>query len=208
MNYINDGFGYDLDRAFKKGNFFEKVFHRSRLSFWLKVCDYSNKKVLDVGCNTGIFLIPLLDKGIDVVGVDVSKEDIIKAKQKLKRLGYLTDKALVADAKKLPFKDNLFGIVLLSDVLEHISNPKQAADEALRVTKRSGLILVTVPNDWHPVVKFSWVRKLLSGRDTVNEFPDVPFNFRKLIKLFPKTEVVKKSLIGFGSEIFCTFKKI
>ena len=81
------------------------------------------------------------------------------------------------------------------------------ASEAVRVVKRKGIILVTVPNELHPVVKYPWVRKILTGRKDVEEHLDVPFTFEKLIKLFPKTKIIKKGYIGFWSEIFGMFQK-
>lgn len=202
-----DGFGYDLDRALKEGNIFEKIFHSFRISPWLTKIDYSGKKVLDVGCNTGILLIPLLERGVDVVGVDIDREDVEKVKEKLKVKRFPLNRAQIADARELPFSTNSFDIVLLSDILEHVGDPKSVAKEAQRVVKRGGLIYATVPNEWHPVVKFSWLRKALSGRSNVDEHPDVPYNFKKFLELFPDTVVEDKKLAGLGVQLFCVFRK-
>lgn len=202
-----NGFGYDLDKARREGNIFERVFHNARLRFWLAQTEFRGKKVLDVGCNTGILLIPLLKKGAKAVGVDISKEEVSKTKDNLRAEGYPSSLARVANAKKLPFKTNTFDLVLLSDILEHVSNPKKVVLEAIRVTKEGGHILVTVPNEWHPVVKYSLVRKILSGRKNVDQYPDIPFNLKKLIALFPRVKVVDKRLIGFFTEIYCRFEK-
>lgn len=204
----SDGFDYDLDRARISGNIFERIFHSRRLKLWLSIIDYSDKKVLDVGCNTGIILTPLKEKGVNVIGVDISKRDIKKAKENLRQKG-LSDKcALVANAKKLPFRSNCFDIVILSDILEHVRSAELVAKEALRVTKRNGLILVTVPNEWHPVVRYPWVRKLLTGRKNVDDHLDMPFNKKKLCSLFEGTIVIEIRFVGFWSEILGIFKKL
>lgn len=207
MENTRDGFGYDLDKALKEGNIFERIFHRFRIFPWLNKIDYDGKKVLDIGCNTGILLIPLLEKGVDIVGVDISKSDIKKAKEKLEEKKFPSNKALVADAKKLPFKQNSFDMVLLSDILEHVSQPELVAKEAYRVVKPGGYILATVPNQWHPVVKFFWLRRALSGRNNPEEYPDIPYNLKKLINLFPEAKVVESGFAGFWVQIFCKFKK-
>lgn len=207
INNSTDGFGYDLDEALKKGNVFERFFHKFRISPWLNKIDYTGKKVLDVGCNTGILLIPLLEKGVDAVGVDISKSDIRKARKKLGEKGFSSKLALVADAKKLPFGQNTFEVVLLFDILEHVSQPEAVAGEAYRVLKPGGYIYATVPNEWHPVVKFSWLRKALSGRDNVEEHPDIPYSLKKLIDLFPRAKVDKSGYSGFWVQVFCRFKK-
>lgn len=104
----SDGFNYDLNEARLHGNIFEKIFHNRRLQFWLSRIDYKNKKILDIGCNTGILLIPFAKRG--------------------------------ADVRKIPNLDNYFEIVILSDVLEHVSSPEMAVKEAVRVTKPKGKI--------------------------------------------------------------------
>lgn len=202
-----DAFDHDLDEAMRRGNIFEKIFHSARLKFWLSVIDYSGKKVLDVGCNTGILLIPLRKRQVEVFGVDISKRDVLRVKEKLKECALSADCVQVSDATKLPFSPNIFDVIILSDILEHVSNPKKAAQEAMRVVKPGGLVLVSVPNSWHPVVKFAWVRKLFTGRKDVDEHLDVPYTYGKLEELFPDAIVVKKKLVGFMSEIFCIFQK-
>lgn len=203
----SDGFDYDLNAARLHGNIFERIFHNRRLNFWLSKVEYDNKKILDVGCNTGILLVPLLERGIDAHGIDISKSDVAKVKEKLSERS-LPDRCVkVADAKKIPFPDNFFDLVILSDVLEHVSSPESAAKEAIRVTKPGGRVYVTVPNAWHPVVKYPWVRKLLTGREDVDEHLDVPYSKQKLTSLFPKNKIIELSNIGFWSEIFGIFEK-
>ena len=170
--------------------------------------DYNKKKVLDIGCNTGILVIPLLERKVDIVGIDIAKEDIAKARQRLADKKFSPNRVGIACAEKLPFKAGSFDIVLMSDVLEHVSDPVLTAKEAIRVTKPGGIILATVPNWWHPVVKYPWVRKLLSGREDIDEHLDTPFNKQKLIRLFRKTKIKEIRLIGFWSEIFGKFEKL
>ena len=74
-----DYFGYDLYQAMHNGNLFERFWHKTRLNKILKTFDYSGKKVLEIGCNAGPVMIPLLKKGYDITGIDISKEDIFKA---------------------------------------------------------------------------------------------------------------------------------
>jgi len=60
------------------------------------------------------------------------------------------------DARKLPFADGAFDAVTLFDVLEHIPEDKLAANEALRVTRPNGVVLVSTPNTaWrYPFYRF------------------------------------------------------
>ena len=54
---------------------------------------------------------------------------------------------IVADAKKLPFKNNELSQVIILDVLEHIKEDDKAVKEINRVLKKSGKLVVCVPND-------------------------------------------------------------
>lgn len=208
MKNNKSGFSYDLNEAMNYGNIFERIFHRRRLKVWISIINYKNKKILDVGCNTGILLIPLLEKGYDVAGIDNSIRDIKIAKNNLKKKNLPESRVILADAQKIPFKTNCFDVVLLSDVLEHVTNPDISAKETLRVVKKRGIIIASVPNKYHPVVKYPCIRKIFSGRNDIDQHLDIPFNKKQLIDLFPNTEVIKIGFIGFGSEILGVFRKI
>ncbi len=47
--------------------------------------------------------------------------------------------------KKLPFKNNSFDTLILSDVLEHIPNPNYLMSEINRILKPNGKVLMNVP---------------------------------------------------------------
>lgn len=48
-------------------------------------------------------------------------------------------------AKRLPFQDNSFDTVILSDVLEHVPYPRYPMREVARVLKPGGNVLINVP---------------------------------------------------------------
>ena len=69
----------------------------------------------------------------------------ITALQILKRL---SDKGwyVVADCMHLPFKSDIFSHTISSDVLEHLSDDRQAINEFARVMRSSGRLIVTFPH--------------------------------------------------------------
>lgn len=202
-----DNFHYDLYEAMRHGNFFERVFHRVRVRTILDLMDYSGKKVLDLGCNTGIILMPLLRRGVDVVGVDIGPDDIRQAKRNLLRKGLDPARVQVAAGANLPFGEEAFDVVLLIDVLEHVADPVAVTKEIRRVLKPGGLVVATVPFHLHPHVRYPFVRKLLSGRSNVDEDPDIPFTLEMLKDSFPGFEMIKHKLVFFWVCILGVFKK-
>ena len=89
------------------------------------------KHIIDIGCGDGYF-----DKGIDnLVGVDISKEAIIKASKNNKKGFYI-----VSSGFNLPFSDNEFDLII------NIFAPHDEK-EFTRICKK--YILKVVPNKNH-----------------------------------------------------------
>ena len=74
------------------------------------------------------------------------EEDAIKFSKGLFKHYGLDAQFYVDDFMKLPFPDEHFDIIHGNTVLEHVHETKKAVTELLRVLKKGGHILVTVPN--------------------------------------------------------------
>ncbi|MCL5795294.1 MAG: class I SAM-dependent methyltransferase, partial [Patescibacteria group bacterium] len=102
-----------------------------------------NSLVLDVGCNTGYcaFEIAHLTK-CKVVGVDLSQSMIEEAnRNKLAdKISVNLVKFQVADAMKLPFKNNTFDLVMSGGSTVFVDNIENAIKEYKRVVKDWGFI--------------------------------------------------------------------
>jgi ubiquinone/menaquinone biosynthesis C-methylase UbiE len=57
---------------------------------------------------------------------------------------------VLMSAEHLAFKDDLFDIVLLIEVLEHVKDDRKALEEIHRVLKPGGLAILTAPNKLFP----------------------------------------------------------
>jgi SAM-dependent methyltransferase len=186
----NDGFGHDLYHAQLRGNFFERVFHSNRIETLLRLITTEigiepGARALDVGCNTGPMLIPLRQRGYDVVGIDISADDVQQAERYLRERGLPAGQLSVGDGTSLPFRDQSFDLILLIDILEHTDHPERIISEARRLLVPGGIAIATVPWAYHPYVRYTWLRKLLSSRKTIDEHPDAPFELEMLQSLFP-----------------------
>jgi SAM-dependent methyltransferase len=95
------------------------------------------RDILEVGCGEGMMF-----EGTDTtpVQMDVSMTRVERARGKARYL-------LCADGYALPFADQSFSLVLLIAVLEHTSEPWRLLQEARRVLKPGGRVLIVVPND-------------------------------------------------------------
>lgn len=100
------------------------------------------KSVLVVGCGMGTTPCYLAERyGVKVIGVDISEGMVARAKERARRKG-LEEKVefRTADAQKLPFKDNLFDVVVSESVIAFVNDKVKAIKEYLRVTKPGGFI--------------------------------------------------------------------
>lgn len=100
--------------------------------------------VLDVGCLGGNFRSYLLEKKVkvDFTGIDYCPESIEIAKER-----YPNDKWFVEDCYKTTFESDTFDIVVAMELLEHLDEPLKFLEEAKRITKEHGTILISVPNE-------------------------------------------------------------
>ena len=97
-------------------------------------------RVLDLGCGTGRFSLPMANRlGFDVTGTDSSVEMLAKAKQKD------TNSEVnwtLADAHALTFPEGSFDVVFMSHLLHHIDSPLTVLKECRKVLVHSGVVLI------------------------------------------------------------------
>jgi 2-polyprenyl-3-methyl-5-hydroxy-6-metoxy-1,4-benzoquinol methylase len=101
----------------------------------------SSGSLLDVGCATGSFLSVAQAKGWECRGVEVSEFAAAEAR---KRTGAEIFCGKLEDA---PFGDGTFDVITMWDLLEHLPEPLLGLEQARRLLKPSGLLLVNTPNE-------------------------------------------------------------
>jgi len=107
-----------------------------------------NEKILDVGCGTGYTACYLAKKyGCKVIGIDASKKMIDVANKKAKKM-QVDVNFKVANAHKLPFKDNTFDILIGESITAYLDKDK-AIKEYFRVIKPKGIIVN---------MEFTWIK--------------------------------------------------
>ncbi len=109
-------------------------------------------RILDVGCGSGRHVCAASRfRGVVAVGADIRFDDVREARDRLRLIEQLGEGGggesltLTADIHGLPFGDDVFDLVICSEVLEHVRDPHTAVSEAVRVLKQGGNLVVSVP---------------------------------------------------------------
>jgi len=126
-------------------------------------------KVLDVGGGLGLDALLFAYKGAYPTVLDLSPTTLKLGKSLCTRTS-LSSKInyLVADALKLPFKDNSFDIVCSFSAIEHLQNKHEAKlwiREMVRVLKNNGRFILTTSNKYwlmYPMAKLLVTLKIRS----------------------------------------------
>ncbi len=133
--------------------------------------------LLEVGVGTGRISRPLMERGLRVTGIDISPRMMGRLREKLTPAHTAPD-LLLADATRMPFRDDSFPAMLFVHVLHLIPAWREAIAEMLRVLMPEGVILsswdqtkganwgeASTASDWD--VAFEWWKKALDGRGVV-----------------------------------------
>jgi SAM-dependent methyltransferase len=96
-----------------------------------------DRRLLEAGVGTGRIAFPLQRRGFEVVGIDLSRGMLAKARAK--GLAAL----IQADANSLPFKDRCFDAVLMAHVLHLLDDPAKTIESLGRVATNDIIALVT-----------------------------------------------------------------
>jgi ubiquinone/menaquinone biosynthesis C-methylase UbiE len=155
-----------------------------------------DKKILEVGCGQGIEFVQNLEKGMDMTGLDYSKDSIAKTKKHITQK-FKYDKnngkfpLLRGDAENLPFQDSLFDIVYSIGVLHHTPNTQKAINEIHRVLKNDGMSVVML---YH---KLSWRSFPIASARFLSKFLD---------KITGKDRLIYSTLLKKYSKNLDSFK--
>lgn len=126
-----------------------------------------NSKILEIGAGTGRYSIALADMGYDVTSVELVPHNIEILKSKIKAEHKI--KVFEGNACDLSFiEDNTYDIVLLLGPMYHLFNDidkHKALSEAIRVTKKGGVIYSAYCNNDTVIYKMFYKKRILDYID-------------------------------------------
>lgn len=111
-----------------------------RLAFLLEAVRPGDR-VLDVGCGEGAFAAELAAAGARVVGVDVARVPLDRARERHPAL----DLRLIDGEGSWDLEDSAFDVVWAGEVIEHVADTAGWLSEVRRVLRSSGLLLLSTP---------------------------------------------------------------
>lgn len=175
------------------------VDHKDRYKKDLEVINkyYKGGKILDIGASPFHIMYALKQSGIDITGVDINPNLFKKFIGKYS----LSVKKCNIETEKLPFKNNVFDFVILTEVFEHLRiNPIFVLKEIRRVLKPGGTLLLTTPN-LYAVHKIFMFNSGLSFNDAYDEFNKLlSYGYAGHIREY-STKEMKKFLENTGFKI-------
>lgn len=153
---------YETDYA----NYYERpgteLFHKQRYSLiWDWICTSTTiggpKRVLDVGCGQGWLMDLIRETFPDAVieGVEPSSHNVEVARKK----GHHVHEGRLDDVRSTL---NPFDLVVSTNVLQHVSDPRDFLDSLSNLASESGLIVVTCPDGGRPNIELLWADQNLS----------------------------------------------
>ena len=114
-----------------------------RLALIRRQAPLEGARILDVGCGVGAYVRRIQQLSPRVCGVDIDE-------QRVKRGSSSVPNLMVAVSEHLPFRDGSFDVVLLNEVIEHVSDDAETLAEACRVVATGGKVVVFAPNRLYP----------------------------------------------------------
>lgn len=145
-------------------NFFHEIFNTCK--------KYLRGRLIDVGCGSGDFLKIINENNIDceIHGFDFSSSAIQRCKKNIPKGHFLN-----GNIYEMAYLDKMFNVIFCIEVLEHLEKPAEVLKEMLRICKRDGIIIITIPNgiydDYIGHLNFwteSEFKELITGADLVN----------------------------------------
>jgi 2-polyprenyl-3-methyl-5-hydroxy-6-metoxy-1,4-benzoquinol methylase len=99
----------------------------------------SFSSILDIDCDGGIITNYVRDYERLIVGIDISRRSLTKAKKSSRKVDYI-----LTGTENLCFRDKSFDVSLALEVLEHLTNYERCLREIMKVTKK--FIIISIPS--------------------------------------------------------------
>ena len=149
------------DKRFEEGKYGKEAvhlspdpnhYHQKILKIIKSESEDRSLNILDVGCATGYLgaKAKTYNKNNYVCGIEISEIAAEMAKKSL-------DKVIVGNIEEieLPYPEKYFDIIICSDVIEHLFEPKKFLKKIKAYLRTEGIMLVVMPNVVHYTIRLA-----------------------------------------------------
>ena len=142
----------ELGRLYSSGNYrtgkgkrfgflIESLIHLGRILKRRRITEHVKQgRILDIGCGRGLFLDVMRLGGWSVIGTELNEET---ASYATKVFGL---EILPGDLVQHQLPGESLDAININQVLEHLKNPREVLMECRRLLRRSGLLVISVPD--------------------------------------------------------------
>lgn len=125
---------YDLGESVINGKVFRGI--AEEIGKYINADD----DVLECACGTGLLSLPVAERCHTLVATDASVGMLNTARKKLENFDNVKLRRM--DIMDIPYKAELFDVVIAANVIHLLDDPKKAADGFRRVCKKGGRIII------------------------------------------------------------------
>ena len=146
-----------------------------------------NNRILDVGCGEGWILELAMKKGWEAYGTEFSSRAIEICEKK-------GIKMYAGVLKPASIKEKDFDIIVSSETIEHINNPREELANMYQLLRKGGLLYITTPNF------NSYLRRMMKDRYAIIKYPEhlSYYTTKTLNRLLGETGFSKVKLMTTG----------
>ena len=101
--------------------------------------DKQHINILDWGCGRGASVGKLLDEGFNAFGVEIDEGVLDKGFSVLEERGYDPNSVIVLARELSDFPDGFFHVIFSEEVLEHVEDIEEVAEEMSRLSRPAGV---------------------------------------------------------------------
>jgi len=149
-------------------------------------------KILDVGCGGGLLCEPLARLGAEVTGIDPVEETVrVALMHALQDPDFGENLTYSCTTVELlnPDLAESFDAVVASEVIEHVPDPMEFAENCIRLIKPGGSFFVTTLNK----TQLSWIMAIVAAENVLGLLPKGTHEWEKFVSPEELSKIVEKA---------------
>lgn len=154
-----------------------------------------DSRILDIGCGTGNYtdIMQKITKS-KTYGVDQSEGMLLKAREKNEKINFVK-----GDALSIPFENDFFDFIYMTDVIHHISDIDKMFFEIYRVLKPNGKVCISTQS--HRQIDLRYMSYFFPRTSIVdkNRYPDIDEIVENAKK--NRLDLLKERIVDEGTEV-------